>query len=47
MKIDKAKLLSIAGLLLSVVGTIASGAASDHKMKDAVAKAVDEKLKNI
>lgn len=46
-KIDGTKLISIVGLVLSVVGTIASSVAGDRKMKDVVDRVVDEKLKKI
>lgn len=47
MKLNTTRIISIVGLALSVVGTIASGVASDRKMKDVVDKVVDEKLKQI
>lgn len=47
MKLNVTKIISIVGLALSVVGTIASGVASDRKMTAAIEKAVDEKLKKI
>ena len=46
-KLDVTRIISIVGLALSVAGTIASGMASDRKMKDVVDKVVDEKLKKI
>lgn len=47
MKVNITKILSVAGLALSVIGTIASSVASDRKMNEVVEKVVADKLSNI
>lgn len=46
-KIDGTKALTGLGLLMTLIGSIASSVANDRKLKDVVNKVVDEKLKNI
>lgn len=43
-KIDVNKVLGIAGVILSLAGTIASGMANDKKLDETVAKKVGEAL---
>ncbi len=42
--VNPGTIFSVVGLVLSLVGTIASGKASDYKLKEAVEKEVDKQL---
>ena len=44
MKIGVTKVLSVVGLVASLIGTVVSSVASDRKTNETIARLVDEKL---